>query len=400
MKQEKVFKHHTELLEVQNSLVSKHDKMLKEMVSNSALNSKLEIIKDEIAKRTDDVLAKFSMELREKLNDKIDKSLFSSILNDKVAKKDLTKTNDTLTDFCEKFDFLNSIVEDLQTSTKADLNTFDIKMNQFKENSSEKQIINELKEKVERLENEVKEMNGEEFDEYDEVDSIEEDVLSLNRDNNFDSSVSNSNIERDVNQENENQEPNDDNDDFFNLAPIEKSSTIDKSNNEKNFTRKGQNDKPNNALENTIKLLPMKSESNKNIALKDDQESPLGNIVDKILKSNSNSPQASFKKEESRKSSPKNSPLAKLKTQVEGLTVKTGNESFQKRPLKRGSTISSRVMDDDNDFNEEESPIEKKIMLTEDYLEWAQNYHQWAKRRKLGLKAKWRRSQRRLKKCL
>ena len=46
-------------------------------------------------------------------------------------------------------------------------------------------------------------MNGEdEEDEYDEVDSIEEDVLSLNRDNNFESSVSNSNFEKEQNKNN------------------------------------------------------------------------------------------------------------------------------------------------------------------------------------------------------
>ena len=234
MKPRKAFKHHTELLEVQNSLVAKHDKLMKEMVTHAILDAKLDVIISEIEKRTENKLQRFSKDLYDSLNDKIDKPLFNTMLNDKVPMKDLLKTNDTLTNFWEKLDFLNSIIENIQTSTKADLYSFDLKINQFKDFKAESKFVEELKERIEKLEKDVKEMNGEdEEDEYDEVDSIEEDVLSLNRDNNFESSVSNSNFEKEQNKNQENHDSNEDNDDFFNSSSNVLTKSLDKNKNNK-----------------------------------------------------------------------------------------------------------------------------------------------------------------------
>ena len=55
--------------------------------------------------------------------------------------------------------------------------------------------------------------------------------------------------------------------------------------------------------------------------------------------------------------------MVKLKTQVEGLTVKVDNDALNKsfnKSMQRGSTISSKVVDDE-DFNDEESHIDKNI---------------------------------------
>ena len=55
--------------------------------------------------------------------------------------------------------------------------------------------------------------------------------------------------------------------------------------------------------------------------------------------------------------------MVKLKTQVEGLTVKVDNDALNKsfnKSMQRGSTISSKVVDDE-DFNDEESHNDKNI---------------------------------------
>lgn len=59
---------------------------MKEMVTHAILDAKLDVIVSEIEKRTENKLQRFSKDLCDSLNDKIGKTMFNSMLNDKVPK--------------------------------------------------------------------------------------------------------------------------------------------------------------------------------------------------------------------------------------------------------------------------------------------------------------------------
>ena len=179
----KVRKHGT-MLESQNSIVLKHEQMLRQMVKENTFQTRLETFKSEMMHRLEDRIGDFSGEVLNMLKGKVDISSFNQKLALKATQEQITKLNEKVDEVQEKIDLLNTYIEDKRKEEEENRNPLQIEIDRLDNDKADQLEFTDLKLKVEEIKEIVDSFDDDgSDDEFDDEDSVEEDVLSLAKSN-------------------------------------------------------------------------------------------------------------------------------------------------------------------------------------------------------------------------